>query len=135
MTESGASLSPYGRAPADERPTAAGSGLLGGAVAAGLGLGAITVVVLLLWIISPYPDSGPGGALHIAADLWLLAHGTRLVREETLSGLPAPVGVTPLLLGAVPVWLLYRAARHALEAAVAARAERAGVAEEAGGCL
>jgi hypothetical protein len=97
------------------RGAAAGAGLLGGAVAAGLGLGLLAVLVLLLWITSPYPDSGPGGALHIAADLWLLAHGVELVRRETLSGAPAPVGVTPLLLGALPVWLLYRAARHALE--------------------
>ncbi|MCM2580651.1 cell division protein PerM, partial [Streptomyces meridianus] len=107
--------------PRPDRPTArrvpvAGGGVLAGAVAAALGLGSVTVVVLLLWVASPYPDSsGPGGALRIAADLWLLAHGAMLVREETRSGAPAPVGLTPLLLGALPVWLLYRAARHALE--------------------
>ncbi|MYT22877.1 hypothetical protein GTW69_21750, partial [Streptomyces sp. SID7760] len=60
---------------------------------------------------SPYPDSGPGGALHLAAGLWLLAHGTELVRYETLSGVPAPVGVTPLLLVALPALLMRRAAR------------------------
>lgn len=85
--------------------------MIGGALAAGLGLGFLAVLVIALWISSPYPDSGPGGALHLAAGLWLLAHGTELVRYETLSGVPAPVGVTPLLLVALPVLLMRRAAR------------------------
>ncbi|GGW30329.1 hypothetical protein GCM10010503_02340 [Streptomyces lucensis JCM 4490] len=93
-----------------------GASLLGGVVAAGLGLGSLAVLVLALWVSSPYPDSGPGGALHIAAALWLLAHGVELVRTDTLSGAPMPVGVTPLLLLALPVWLLYRAARDAVDA-------------------
>ncbi|GAA3769063.1 cell division protein PerM [Streptomyces chiangmaiensis] len=88
-----------------------GEALEGGAVAAVLGLGSFTLLVMVLWISSPYPDNGPGGALRVAAALWLLAHGVVLVRTETLSGLPAPVGVTPLLLAVVPVWLLHRAAR------------------------
>ncbi|WP_455568924.1 cell division protein PerM [Streptomyces griseochromogenes] len=92
-----------------------GASFLGGAVAAGLGLGSLAVLVLGLWISSPYPDSGPGGALHIAAALWLLAHGVELTRTDTLSGTPLPVGVTPLLLLALPVWLLYRAARDAAD--------------------
>ncbi|MFC8424808.1 DUF6350 family protein [Streptomyces sp. NPDC057236] len=90
-------------------------GLLGGALAAGLGLAVLAVLVILLWISSPYPDSGPGGALHVAAALWLLAHGAELVRTDTLSGVPAPVGLPPLLLLALPVWLLHRAARDAAE--------------------
>ncbi|WP_331453175.1 cell division protein PerM [Streptomyces sp. SS162] len=99
------------------RPAAvAAVALARGAVAAGLGLGAFTVLVIAAWISAPYPDSGPSGALHVAAGLWLLAHGAELVRPETLSGgPPAPVGVVPLLLAAVPVWLAYRAARDALE--------------------
>ncbi|MFD9339797.1 DUF6350 family protein [Streptomyces sp. NPDC060028] len=94
-------------------PTAsrAAACVLGGAVAAGLGLGFLAVLVIVLWISSPYPDSGPGGALHLAAGLWLLAHGTELIRYETLSGVPAPVGVTPLLLVALPALLIRRAAR------------------------
>lgn len=83
-------------------------------MAAGLGLGTLAVVVLLLWITSSSPDSSPDGALHVAADLWLLGHGADLVRTETLSGHPAPVGLTPLLISAVPCWLLYRAAQHAV---------------------
>lgn len=93
------------------------SGMLGGAVAAGLGLGSFAVLVTMLWISSPYPDSGPGGALHVAAALWLLAHGAELVRADTLSGAAAPVGLTPLLLLAVPLFLLHRAARDAVDRA------------------
>ncbi|MBZ9638298.1 DUF6350 family protein, partial [Streptomyces sp. PSKA30] len=96
--------------------------LLGGAVAAGLGLGSFAVLVMVLWITSPYPDSGPGGALHVAAGLWLLAHGAELVRTDTLSGVPAPVGVTPLLLLVLPVWLVHRAARDAVDGELAGRA-------------
>ncbi|MFI2208923.1 DUF6350 family protein [Streptomyces sp. NPDC020141] len=88
--------------------------LVRGATAAGLGLGAFAVLVMAVWISSPYPDSGPDGALHVAAACWLLAHGTELVREGTLSGQPAPVGVAPLLLMALPVWLIVRAARDGL---------------------
>ncbi|MGW0984686.1 cell division protein PerM [Streptomyces sp. NPDC002486] len=89
--------------------------VLGGAFAAGLGLASFAVLVTLLWISSPYPDSGPGGAMHVAAALWLLAHGAELVRTDTLSGVPAPLGLPPLLLLALPVWLLHRTARDATE--------------------
>lgn len=90
--------------------------LVRGATAAGLGLGAFAVLVMVLWISSPYPDSGPGGALHVAAGLWLLAHGTELVRTGPLTaGTPAPVGLVPLLLVVLPAWLAHRAARDALE--------------------
>ncbi|MEU4652930.1 DUF6350 family protein [Streptomyces sp. NPDC023723] len=98
-----------------DRSPGLAAGLLGGAVAAGLGLAALAVLVTLLWISSPYPDSGPGGALHAATALWVLAHGVELVRTGTLSGTPAPVGITPLLLTLVPVWLLHRAARDATD--------------------
>ncbi|WP_424918598.1 DUF6350 family protein [Streptomyces sp. wa1064] len=91
------------------------SALVRGAVAAGLGLGALTVLVMVLWISSPYPDSGPGGVLRAAAGVWLLAHGAGLVRPDTLSGVPAPVSLVPLLLVLGPVWLAHRAARDAAE--------------------
>ncbi|WP_457756404.1 cell division protein PerM [Streptomyces mirabilis] len=99
-----------------QRSSGLGASLLGGALAAGLGLGSFAVLVMMLWISSPYPDSGPSGSLHVAAALWLLAHGVELVRTETLSGLPMPVGVTPLLLVVLPVWLLYRAVRGVADA-------------------
>ncbi|MFI5874158.1 DUF6350 family protein [Streptomyces sp. NPDC051445] len=98
-----------------DRSSGLAAGLLGGALAAGLGFGSFAVLVMVLWISSPYPDSGPGGALHVAAALWLLAHGAEVVRVDTLSGVPAPVGVTPLLLLGLPVWLVWRAARDAVE--------------------
>lgn len=97
------------------RAQALAAGLLSGVLAAGLGLGALAVVVLFLWITSPYPDSGPEGALDIAAGLWLLAHGGDLLRTDTVGGAPAPIGVTPLLLTVLPVWLLNRAGAHAVE--------------------
>ncbi|MEU3461508.1 DUF6350 family protein [Streptomyces sp. NPDC006733] len=96
------------------RASAAATAFGAGVVAAGLGLGALAVVVLILWITSPFPDNGLDGALCMAADLWLLAHGGALVRTETLSGVPAPIGVTPLLLTLLPAWLLYRAAADAV---------------------
>lgn len=100
--------------PVKARSSVLATCFLRGAIAAGLGLGALAVLVMVLWISSPYPDSGPGGALRTAASLWLLAHGTQLVRPETLTGTPAPVGVVPLLLMALPAWLAHRAARDAL---------------------
>ncbi|MEU9476395.1 DUF6350 family protein [Streptomyces sp. NPDC048191] len=115
MTARRPSLSPLLARMRDREPGLAAS-LLAGAVAAGLGCGSFAVPVMALWVSSPYPDSGPGGALHVAAALWLLAHGVELVRTETLSGAHLPVGVTPLLLLALPVWLVYRAARDAVDA-------------------
>ncbi|MFF4548974.1 DUF6350 family protein [Streptomyces sp. NPDC001406] len=101
-----------------DRSPGLGASVLEGALAAGLGLGSFAVPVMVLWISSPYPDSGPGSALHIAGALWLLAHGVELVRVETLSGAPAPMGVTPLLLLVLPVLLVYRAARDAVDAPI-----------------
>ncbi|GGR15054.1 hypothetical protein FHS38_002321 [Streptomyces netropsis] len=112
------SLPTRGRSAASVPPVV-GTAFFDGMIAAGLGLGAFAVGVLVLWISSPYPDGGPAAALRFAADLWLLAHGADLVRTETLSGVPAPVGLTPLLLTALPCWLLYRTARHALDGACA----------------
>lgn len=70
---------------------------------------------MMVWISSPSSDSGPGGAFHAAAGIWLLAQGAELVRTDTLSGTPAPVGVVPLLVTAVLLWLVHRAARDVME--------------------
>ncbi|MFK3735309.1 DUF6350 family protein [Streptomyces sp. NPDC088090] len=88
-----------------------------GGVAAGLGAGALAVLVIAAWISSPFPDGGAGGALHLAAGLWLLAHGVELVRTETLGGLPAPLGIVPLLPAVLPAWLVFRTARSTLDPA------------------
>ncbi|MFE1174689.1 DUF6350 family protein [Streptomyces sp. NPDC058773] len=114
FTDRGPTLSSHGRTAA-QRSSAIGAAFLGGVTAAGLGLGALTVAVLLLWVASPDPDSDPSGALHFAADLWLLAHGGDLLR--TAAHADVPVAVTPLLLAVLPVCLLHRAARHALATA------------------
>ncbi|MEV6326531.1 DUF6350 family protein [Streptomyces sp. NPDC051909] len=97
------------------RSAALATAFVRGGVAAGLGLGVVAVLVVAAWIASPYPDSGPAGALHTAAGLWLLAHGADLIRTDTVSGVPAPLGVTPLLLTALPLWLAHRAARDTLD--------------------
>ncbi|MFG2303121.1 DUF6350 family protein [Actinacidiphila glaucinigra] len=107
----------------------------GGVVAAGLGLGGFAMLVLFLWVVSPFPDSGLDGALHVAADCWLLAHGGDLVRTETLSGAAAPIGVTPMLLMAFPVWLLYRAGADAVVPASDGKVARSAVAWLIGGYL
>ncbi|WP_158710294.1 DUF6350 family protein [Streptomyces sp. NRRL F-5126] len=114
VTERGESLS---SASALERGRAAAltASFLRGSIAACLGLGTVSVLVMALWISSPYPDSSASGALHVAFALWLLAHGVDLVRPGTLGGAPAPVGTVPLLLTAVPCYLAHRAAREALE--------------------
>ncbi|MFC8231168.1 DUF6350 family protein [Streptomyces sp. NPDC057287] len=97
------------------RSAALASAFVRGVLAAGLGLGSLAVLVTVLWISSPYPDSGPGEALHVATGLWLLAHGAELVRADTVGGHPAPVATVPLLLGVLPVWLVHRAARESAE--------------------
>ncbi|MEU7071089.1 DUF6350 family protein [Streptomyces narbonensis] len=96
------------------RSAALATACVRGGVAAGLGLGALAVLVTAAWISSPFAE-GPGGALHAAAGLWLLAHGVDLVRTDTLSGLPAPLGVVPMLVAVLPVWLVHRAARDTLD--------------------
>ncbi|MCK1795531.1 DUF6350 family protein [Streptomyces sp. XM4193] len=82
-----------------------------GVLAAALGVAALAMLVLMLWISSPHAHGGPDDALRVAAGLWLLAHGVELVRPETLSGGAAPLGLTPLLLTALPAVLLYRCVR------------------------
>ncbi|MEU1665787.1 DUF6350 family protein [Streptomyces sparsogenes] len=131
LTDRSPSLSSRGRAVLRRPSPGVREAFLGGVVAAGLGLGTLAVLVLLLWITSSDPGSSPDGALHIAADLWLLAHGADLVRTGTPSGGSAPVGLTPLLISALPCWLLYRAGRHAIETG-AAEDEVDDAGEEAG---
>lgn len=112
MTEQAQPYPPAGTG--RELAAARASAVSAGVAAAGLALAALTAVVLLLWVVSPSPDSGLAGALHLAGGLWLLAQGADLVREGTLSGAPAPIGVTPLLLTVLPAWLLHRGTASAV---------------------
>ncbi|BAU85557.1 integral membrane protein [Streptomyces laurentii] len=97
------------------RSAALATAFVRGGVAACLGIGALAVLVTAVWISSPYPDGGADSALHTSAGLWLLAHGADLIRTDTVSGVPAPLGVTPLLLCVLPMYLAHRAARDTLD--------------------
>ncbi|MEU4889801.1 MULTISPECIES: cell division protein PerM [Streptomyces] len=118
-------------APAGVRLHTAGAGVAGGAVAAGVGIGVPAVVVLAHWIVSADAGTGPEGALRTAAALWLLGHGVEVLRATGTDGGTAPVGLPPLLIGLLPVWLLFRSARRATEEAEAEAAESAALAEAA----
>ncbi len=106
--------SPSWREPVLRRAPAVATAMLGGIVAAGAGLGVMAAIVLFIWTTSPYVGSSPHSALHIATALWLLSHGANVLRTSALTGASVPVGVTPLLLSAVPVWLVHRAAVNAV---------------------
>ncbi|WP_395295835.1 DUF6350 family protein [Kitasatospora hibisci] len=79
--------------------------LLTGARTALLGLAAVAVPVLALWVVTPYADDGAAGALRLAGALWLLGHGAPVLRGAA----QAPLTVTPLLLGLLAVAQLRRA--------------------------
>jgi hypothetical protein len=88
-------------------PHALVPGLAAAAWAAGAGLVAIAVPVLLAWATDPRSGSGAAAATRTAGQLWLLAQGTPLT---TPTGV---VGLTPLGLLVLPLLLLHRAGRHA----------------------
>jgi len=71
--------------------------------AAGVGLIAITALVLIAWSGDGRSGSSAAAALRIAADVWLLANGTPLHVDGSTFGL------LPLGLAALPAYLLTRA--------------------------
>ncbi|MFJ6622447.1 DUF6350 family protein [Kitasatospora sp. NPDC091335] len=79
--------------------------LLAGVRTALVGLAAVGVPVLGLWVVTPYADDGATAATRLAGVLWLLGHGAPVVRGAA----DAPLTVTPLLIGALAVVRLYRA--------------------------
>ncbi|MEV7602690.1 DUF6350 family protein [Kitasatospora sp. NPDC089797] len=79
--------------------------LLAGVRTALVGLAAVGVPVLGLWVATPYADSDAAGATRLAGALWLLGHGAPVLRGAA----EAPLTVTPLLLGVLLVVRLYRA--------------------------
>ncbi|MFJ6384827.1 DUF6350 family protein [Kitasatospora sp. NPDC092039] len=86
--------------------------LLAGVRTALVGLAVVGAPVLGCWVVSPYADDGAAAVTRLAGVLWLLAHGAPVLRGPA----DAPLTVTPLLLGALAVVRLHRAA-----AGVAAR--------------
>ncbi|MFF1870777.1 DUF6350 family protein [Kitasatospora herbaricolor] len=83
--------------------------LLAGVRTALLGLAAVAVPILSLWVVTPYADDTASGAARLAGTVWLLGHGGPLGR----GGSGAPVTVTPLLLTVLTAWQLHRAGRRA----------------------
>ncbi|WP_329495420.1 DUF6350 family protein [Kitasatospora herbaricolor] len=83
--------------------------LLAGVRTALLGLAAVAVPILGLWVVTPYADDTASGAARLAGTVWLLGHGGPLAR----GGSGAPVTVTPLLLTVLTAWQLHRAGRRA----------------------
>ncbi|MCX5212473.1 DUF6350 family protein [Kitasatospora sp. NBC_00240] len=83
--------------------------LLAGVRTALLGLAAVAVPILGLWVVTPYADDTASGAARLAGTVWLLGHGGPLGR----GGAGAPVTVTPLLLTVLTAWQLHRAGRRA----------------------
>src|SRR4051794_20331248 len=83
--------------------------LLVGVRTALLGLAAVAVPILALWVVAPYADDTASGAARLAGTVWLLGHGGPLIR----GGTGAPVTVTPLLLTVLTAWQLHRAGRQA----------------------
>ncbi|MEV7772149.1 DUF6350 family protein [Kitasatospora sp. NPDC086791] len=86
--------------------------LLTGVRTALVGLAAVGVPVVGLWVVTSNADDGATAATRLAGVLWLLGHGAPVLRGVA----DAPLTVTPLLLGALAVVRLHRAG-----AAVAAR--------------
>ncbi|OIV35469.1 hypothetical protein BIV57_21375 [Mangrovactinospora gilvigrisea] len=80
-----------------------------GAAAAVVGLLVLGVPIVLLWVASPRMNETLDESLHTAASLWFAAHGAPMVRTSTVDGSSVAVGLTPLLLCAVPGRLLFRA--------------------------
>ncbi|MFE6051936.1 DUF6350 family protein [Kitasatospora sp. NPDC056446] len=79
--------------------------LLAGVRTALVGLAAVGVPVLGLWVVTPYADDGATAATRLAGVLWLLGHGAPVLRGDA----DAPLTVTPLLLGVLAVLRLHRA--------------------------
>ena len=92
-------------------PIPVGPGLTAAVWAAGAGLVALAVPVLLAWATDSRSGSGATAALRSVGQLWVLAHGGSL----TVPG--GTLGLTPLGLVALPLVLLGRAGAHAARTA------------------
>jgi len=83
-----------------------GPGAVAAAWAAGAGLVALGIPLLLVWATDSRAGSGAGAATRAVGQLWLLGHGTAM----RVPG--GTVGVVPLGLALLPLALLHRAGRH-----------------------
>lgn len=81
-------------------------GVVAAAWAAGAGLVALGIPLLLVWATDSRSGSGAGAATRAVGQLWLLGHGTAM----RVPG--GTVGVMPLGLALLPLALLHRAGRH-----------------------
>lgn len=104
--------------PDADRQQALLSGGAAGAAAAGLGLLLLALPVLLVWWAEDRTGSGVVDAVRSTARLWLVAHGVELELDGDR------IGLLPLGLAALPVWLCWRAGARA------ARGARAGTARD-----
>jgi len=87
------------------------------ATAAGAGLAAMTILVLVGWIAAPHPGTGLGGVLRTAAVLWLVAHHVAVQVKGA-----GRIGMLPLGLVIIPGWLLWRAGRSLVKSQATAGA-------------
>lgn len=108
------------RPAATPAPGPLGPGVLAAAWAAGAGLVALGIPLLLAWATDSRSGSGAAAATRSVGQLWLLAHGT------SLSVPGGQVGLTPLGLTLLPLALLHRAGRHGARTVRASRLAEGG---------
>jgi hypothetical protein len=99
------------------------SGLLGATAAAGVGLAALTVLVVAGWIAAPHASAGLTGALRTCATLWLVAHHVGISVRGA-----GRIGMLPLGLVLLPGLLLWRAGRWVVRSSGAASLGQAAMA-------
>jgi hypothetical protein len=83
-----------------------GPGMVAAAWAIGAGLVTLGIPVLLAWATDSRSGSGAAAATRSIGQLWLLAHGASM---KVPGG---TIGMTPLGLVVLPLFLLHRAGRH-----------------------
>lgn len=120
MRDEGSATAPRGRTAAPRRPAGQGGApgqdgtarplVVSGAVAASavtvIGLGILTLLVVVGWIAAPHSGLGLPGVLRTATGLWLAAHHVGFTLKGT-----GRIGMLPLGLVLLPGALLWRAGR------------------------
>ena len=99
------------------------TGAIAAGAAAGTGLAALTLLVLVGWIAAPHAGIGLTGVLRTAAALWLVGHHVGF----TLHG-AGRIGMLPLGLVLLPGALLWRAGRWVVSSGGVARLRHVGYA-------